>query len=124
LDDAQVEEEMPMMSLAISDKMYVVVGILATALAQISLKKAGQYEVMHLKWGVYLLLSLVSYVVSFLAYYMALKFFDISKVQPIMMASIVSIIALYGFFIGENFSHLRILGIILAIISVVLISKS
>jgi len=102
----------------------VLVGIASTALAQIALKLAGKHTVLHLKWSLWLLLSLTAYAVSFLTYYMALKSFDISKVQPIMMAGIVTIISLYGFATGENFDRMRLSGVILSIISIFLISKS
>jgi drug/metabolite transporter (DMT)-like permease len=109
--------------IAMSGKFYVIIGILSTALAQISLKISSAHDVMRPKWAVWLILSLLAYVVSFLSYYMALKSFDISKVQPIMMASITSIIALYGLAVGEDFNHFRLAGIVLAITSVFLISK-
>ena len=102
----------------------VLVGIVSTALAQISLKLAGTHKVLHLKWSLWLLLSLTAYAVSFLTYYLALKSFDISKVQPIMMAGIIAIISLYGFATGENFDRMRLSGVILSIISIFLISKS
>lgn len=108
----------------IDPRIYVVVGIVSTALAQILLKISGTYAVMQVKWVLSLLLSLVAYAVSFVSYYMALKFFDISKVQPIMMASILSIIAIYGFAVGEDLNRLRVAGVLLSILSIVLITKS
>jgi len=108
----------------IDPRIYVVIGIASTALAQILLKISGTHAVMQAKWIVTLLLSLVVYAVSFLSYYMALKFFEISKVQPIMMASILSIIAIYGFAVGEDLNRLRVAGILLSILSIVLITKS
>lgn len=108
----------------IDPRLYVVIGIASTALAQILLKVSGTHTVMQAKWIVTLLLSLVIYAVSFVSYYMALKFFEISKVQPIMMASILSIIALYGFAVGEDLNRLRVAGILLSILSIVLITKS
>lgn len=108
----------------IDAKIYVIVGILATAIAQISLKISSAHKVMHFKWTMWLLLSLIVYAVSFLSYYMALKSFDISKIQPIMMAGIIAIIALYGYATGEDFNRLRLAGVMLAVMSIVLISKS
>lgn len=105
-------------------KTYVILGIISTALAQILLKVASAHGVMQLKWAISLSLSLLAYAVSFSTYYMALKYFDISKVQPIMMASILSIIALYGFAAGEDFNRLRLAGVLLSILSIVLITKS
>jgi uncharacterized membrane protein len=108
----------------ISANLYVVIGIVSTALAQIFLKIATANTAIHIKWILFLLLSLISYAVSFLSYYMALKYFDISKVQPVMMVSIVSIIALYGYAVGENFNSLRLAGVLLAMASIFMIAKS
>ncbi len=108
----------------IGAKTYVILGIIATATAQIFLKIASAHSVMQVKWIICLLVSMLAYLVSFSTYYMALKSYDISKVQPIMMASILSIIALYGFAAGEDISRMRMAGILLSIISIVLISKS
>jgi drug/metabolite transporter (DMT)-like permease len=108
----------------IDAKIYIIVGIISTAIAQISLKVSSGYNILNVKWVMWVLVSLFSYVISFVSYYMALKFFDISKVQPIMMAGIISIISLYGFAVGESFNRLRLAGILLSIVSVYLISKS
>ena len=108
----------------IDEKTYVVIGIFSTAMAQISLKIASAHNLFNARWTICLLLSLVAYVVSFSSYYMSLKFFDISKIQPIMMASITSIIAVYGFASGESFDRLRMTGVMLSVLSIFLISKS
>ena len=103
---------------------FVLIGIATTALAQILLKKGSSFDILGSKWLVYLSMSLFAYSISFLSYYLALQHYDISKISPIMMASIVSIVALYGFFVGEHFNLSKLSGIILAVISVYLISKS
>jgi uncharacterized membrane protein len=108
----------------IYSKLYVIIGIITTVAAQILLKIAGSHEIFKARWFFYIILSLSFYSISFLAYYMALRYFEISKVQPIMMVSIVSLVALYGFVVGESFNHLKLSGIILAIIAIFLISKS
>lgn len=108
----------------ISPITYVAAAIITTVSAQIFLKIAGSHHTFELKWFFYIFLSLFSYSIAFFGYYMALKYFDISKISPVMMASIVSLVALYGFAVGESFNHLKLSGIILAIISIFLISKS
>lgn len=112
------------LSMKIDPKIYVVLGILMTAAAQIFLKVAGTHNTFHLKWLAFIFLSLFSYFVAFLAYYLALTCYDISKIAPIMMASIVSLVALYGFTTGESFNYQKLLGIVLALISILLISRS
>ena len=104
----------------ISPITYVAAAIISTVSAQIFLKIAASHPTHHtfqLKWFFYIFLSLFSYLIAFFGYYMALRYFDISKVSPVMMASVVSLVALYGFAVGESFNHLKLSGIILAIIS-------
>lgn len=105
-------------------KLYVIMGILTTAVAQISLKQSGGLEHFKLSWFVFLILSMNFYLMSFVCYYFALRSFDISTVQPIMMVSIVALITLYGFFAGEAFDFYKVCGIIMACLSIILISKS
>lgn len=103
---------------------YVILGILTTVAAQIFLKIAGSYELFKVKWLLFIFSSLFSYGLSFLSYYLALTCFDISKISPIIMASCVTLIALYGFVTGEPFNQMKLSGIVLAIISIFLIAKS
>lgn len=105
-------------------KIYVILGILTTALAQVFLKQSGGIEHFKWSWFVFLFLSMAFYLMSFVSYYFALRSFDISTVQPIMMVSIVALITLYGFFAGEIFNYYKITGIIMACLSIILISKS
>ena len=109
---------------SINPIVYVVIGIIITSAAQIFLKIGSSFEIFKAKWSLYLFLSLLCYSISFLSYYLALMYFDISKISPVMMASIISIVALYGFLTGETLNLLRIIGIILAIISIIFISRS
>jgi drug/metabolite transporter (DMT)-like permease len=104
--------------------VYIVIGISTSVAAQILVKIAGQQHMFTMKWFLYIFLSLSSYSIAFVGYYMALKYFDISKAGPIMMASTVALIALYGFATGEPFNHLKLSGIVLAIIAICLIFKS
>jgi len=103
---------------------YVILGIITTVAAQIFLKIAGSYASFKIKWLLFIFSSLFSYGLSFVSYYFALTYFDISKISPIIMASCVSLIALYGFVTGEPFNQMKLYGIVLAIISIFLISKS
>lgn len=109
---------------SINPALYVAVGIGITAAAQILLKIGSSFEIMKPKWLLYLFLSLCCYAVSFVAYYLALRFFDISKISPIMMSSIICIITLYGFLSGEQINAARLFGIGMAIVSILFISRS
>jgi drug/metabolite transporter (DMT)-like permease len=103
---------------------FVILGIISTAVAQIFLKRSSSYEILGTNWILCLFLSLSSYAISFLTYYLALRYYDISKISPIMMASIVSLVAVYGFYAGEQFNFTKLFGIVLAAVSVFLISRS
>ncbi len=104
--------------------LYVVLGIFITAAAQILLKIGSSFEILKPKWLTFLFLSLCCYSVSFVAYFLALRYFDISKISPIMMSSIICIITVYGFVSGEQINVSRLFGIGLAIISIIFITKS
>lgn len=121
---AQGEGEMEGMSLVLlNPKIYVILGIITTVIAQILLKRAGGVDPYKANWLILVSLSIFFYVLAFVSYYFALKNFDISTIQPIMMASILTLIAVYGFLVGESFNYLKLLGIILAVLSIFLISK-
>ncbi len=104
--------------------LYVISGIAVTAAAQIFLKRGAGHSFMAPPWLIYTVLSVIFYLASFVLYLLALRHFEISTISPIMMASIVSIIALYGFFSGEHYSFAKLAGIGLAIVSIVLIAAS
>lgn len=108
----------------INPLLYVVVGIITTVTAQIFLKIAGQLDLFKIKWFLFIFISLSSYGLSFVSYYMAVKHFDISKISPLMMAGTMVLIALYGFLTGESFNQMKISGIVLAIIAIFLLSGS
>lgn len=113
-----------MMIKSINPALYVVTGIFITAAAQILLKRGSSFEMFKTQWLLYLFLSLSCYALSFIAYYLALRYFDISKISPIMMSSIICIITLYGFLSGEQISMARLVGIGMAIISIIFIYRS
>jgi len=109
---------------SINPILYVALGIIVTAAAQILLKIGSSFEILKPKWFMYLLFSLCCYSVSFVSYYLALKYFDISKISPIMMSSIICFITLYGFLTGETINISRLVGIVMAIISIYFIYRS
>lgn len=108
----------------LTPKVFVIAGILTTVAAQIFLKRGGAFELLRRNWLICIGSSLFFYAMSFLSYYLALKHYEISTIQPIMMASIVALIALYGVMAGESFNYLKAFGIVLAVLSIVLISRS
>ena len=109
--------------LSINPRLAVVLGIVTTVAAQVLLKRAGVAPLFRPNWFLLIVLSLGSYALSFVSYYIALRSFDISTIQPIMMASIVALVSLYGILSGEKFTVFKITGIVLAASSVFLMSR-
>jgi len=105
-------------------RLYVIIGIVTTAIAQISLKRAGGEQQFVQGWFIWLFLSAVFYMMSFVSYYLSLRYYDISTVQPIMMVSILAMITLYGFISGESFNYYKFAGIVVSVLSIFLISKT
>ena len=100
---------------------YVLGGIIFSSLAQIFLKRATSFELLETSWILYVSSSAFSYLISFVAYYMALRQFSISKISPVMTVGVVLIVVCYGMWVGETLSTKQYLGILLGIISLVLI---
>lgn len=101
--------------------IYVVSGILFSSLAQICMKRASVFEVRHLFWCLYIFGSIFSYLLSFIAYYLVLKYFPISKVSPLMTVGVVLIVVLYGMWAGEAVSIKHAVGLLLGVVSIFLI---
>jgi len=112
------------MNMVLSPISYVLIGIATTSIAQIVLKVGSSTEVLSKKWLFYLTISLISYSVAFLCYYLALRYFDISKISPIMTVSTVAVVVLFGFLSGEHFSITRVIGILISFVSIFLLLKS
>ena len=108
----------------ISPIAYIVVGIVSTSLAQIGLKIGSSSDVLSRRWLAYLFGSAITYSISFVCYYLALRHYDVSKISPIMTIGTMLIIAIFGFYSGENINGMRIVGIILAISCIVVMSSS
>lgn len=104
--------------------LWVIVGILSAAIAQIVLKMGSVYRLLEIKGFIFIVTSLSFYAISFLSYFFALKAFEISKISPIMMSSTVIIIAIYGYITGEIINSQKSIGIALAVISIFMIARS
>jgi multidrug transporter EmrE-like cation transporter len=109
--------EMPTLSPA----LLVLVGILATAVAQVMLKKASGFEVRTSSWIVWMGLSAISYTLSFVAYSRILKYFALNKVYPAMTVAQIVIITLYGLWVGEAVGTRHALGLVFGVVAIYLI---
>ena len=103
---------------------YIVAGIVSTSIAQIGLKIGSSYDVLSKRWLAFLCASAITYLVSFVCYYLALRHYDVSKISPIMMIGTMLIITAFGFFSGENINGMRIIGIVLAVSCIIVMSNS
>ncbi len=101
--------------------LYIVSGILFSSLAQICMKRATFFEAKQTLWLLYLGGSLGCYLLSFIAYYLALKYFSISKVSPLMTLGVVLIVVVYGIWAGETVTTRHAFGLLLGAVSIFLI---
>ena len=101
--------------------IYVLGGILFSSLAQITLKRATLLEAREAVWLACIAGSALCYLVSFAAYYMALRHFQISRISPVMTVGVVLIVVAYGYWVGETVTARHSLGVLFGIISIMLI---
>lgn len=99
----------------------VVIGILATSLAQILLKQASLHGTLSTMWLVFVGVAALAYGTSFLLYALALKAYPLNKVYPVMTVAQLAIVTGYGLSIGETIDLRHGLGLLLAAVSIVLI---
>lgn len=101
--------------------IYVLGGILFSSLAQIILKRATLIEAKELLWMLSISGSTVCYFISFIAYYLALRQFSISRISPVMTVGVVLIVVAYGYWMGETITIRHMLGVLFGIVSILLI---
>ncbi len=101
--------------------LYMAGGVLFSSLAQICLKQATLLEDKQLQWFFYITESIFFYFFSFVAYYMALQYFAISKVAPVMTIGVVLLVVLYGIWIGETMNWKNMLGLLSGSVSLALL---
>jgi len=104
-----------------SPYILVVLGILATAFAQVLLKKAAYFEVRTISWLTYMAISALSYGFSFVLYSRILKHFELNKIYPAMTVAQIMLITLYGLMIGEMVTGRHTLGLLLGGVAIYLI---
>ena len=107
--------------LTLAPSLLVVIGILMTAVAQILLKKASDFEIRTSSWIIWMGLSAVAYTVSFIAYSRILKYFALNKIYPAMTVAQIMVITLYGLWVGEAIGGRHALGLIFGVVAIYLI---
>ena len=101
--------------------IYVLGGIVFSSLAQILLKRATFLEAKETYWLLSVGASSFCYLISFAAYYLALRQFSISKISPVMTVGVVLIVVAYGYWMGESITARQSLGVLFGIIAIILI---
>lgn len=105
--------------------LLVFVGIMMSALAQVMLKKSGEFEFLkEFNFFLYFVLGGFFYVISFGIYAYVLKIFSISKISPIMtIGTMLLVVIAGGFLFKESITTMQMVGVVLGIISIMLIIK-
>ena len=101
--------------------LSVIGGIIFSSLAQIFMKQATSSDAYKAVWFLFLFGSMMSYFLSFVMYYFAIKSFPISKVSPVMTVGVVCLVVLFGMYSGEVVSYRHFLGIVCGFMSILLI---
>jgi multidrug transporter EmrE-like cation transporter len=105
----------------LSSALLVVGGVLMTALAQVLLKKASDFEVRTSSWIIFFGLSAAAYVVSFVLYSRILKYYALNKIYPAMTVAQIILITLFGYFMGEAVGGRHALGLAFGVVAIYLI---
>ena len=107
--------------IALSPPWLVAIGILATAVAQVLLKKAAPFEIRTVPWLLFMGLAAASYTFSFILYSRILKHYALNKVYPAMTVAQIILITLYGLVAGEVIGGRQALGLLFGVVSIYLI---
>jgi multidrug transporter EmrE-like cation transporter len=99
----------------------VLTGIVTTAVAQLLLKKASDFEVRTSSWVIWMGLSAASYIVSFILYSRILKYFALNKIYPAMTVAQIMVITVIGFWMGEAVGGRHVLGLLFGVLAIYLI---
>ncbi len=104
-----------------TSNILIVIGVIASALAQLFLKKgaqAGLSSIAGIGWGG---ASGISYVVAFGIYAILLRTIPISRLSPLMTISVMLIVVVVGLLLGETLTLRLVLGVIFGICSIYLL---
>ncbi|MBP7552171.1 MAG: EamA family transporter [Spirochaetes bacterium] len=101
--------------------ILLIAGIIPSAMAQVFLKFASNYPLKTPMWLLFIFFSLCSYGMSFVLYTIVFKYFPVSVASPIMTVSVMLIVFIFGWVIGETVSPRQLLGVACGIASIILI---
>jgi len=101
--------------------ILVIAGMVATALAQVLLKKASSFDERTISWLTYIGMSALVYGFSFLLYARILKYFPLNKIYPAMTVGQIMLVTLAGLVIGEVITGRHALGLVFGLVAIYLI---
>jgi len=101
--------------------ILLIAGIIPSAAAQVFLKFASNYELKSPMWALFIFISLCSYGMSFVLYTIIFKYFPVSVASPVMTVSVMLIVFIFGWIIGETVSPRQLIGVACGVASIILI---
>jgi len=102
--------------------ILVLFGVVFAAIAQVLVKNASSQVFFEKKWVILMLLSVSSYGLAFLLQAYIFKFFELSKIGPVMAIAVMILVFGFGiWFFGEEINIKQAVGVLLGIISIYLI---
>ena len=102
--------------------LLIFLTIMLTAVAQVSLKKGTFYTLQQKEFYIFVSLGAVLYIGTFFLQVYLLRYFDVSKLTPVLtIASMLLIVVLGMFLFGESISIKHGAGIFLGAIAIYLI---
>lgn len=105
-----------------SKYVILVVPIIFSTTAQLLIKVASQKPYSSFGWFCFIALSLVSYVLAFVFYSVAVRYFPISVASTVNTVSVMLLVIIFGVVLwSESLNVTQILGICLGFVSVALI---
>lgn len=105
----------------LSSSLLVITAVLLTALAQLLLKKAADFDINTSSWIIFFGSSAIAYAVSFFLYSRILKYFALNKIYPAMTVAQIVVITLCGYLLGETVGGRHAIGLALGAIAIYLI---
>ncbi|MDR3238079.1 MAG: EamA family transporter [Spirochaetia bacterium] len=107
-----------------SKYLFAILATVINAGAQILLKKASLFSHRDNFFYLYVFYAGLLYIVSFVLYAIALKYFPITKLSPITMLGSMILIVLAGIFLYKEVINLKyVIGLLFGVISIILIAK-
>ncbi|MFH1050387.1 MAG: EamA family transporter [bacterium] len=102
--------------------LLIFLTIMLTAIAQVSLKKGAFFTLQQKEFYIFVSVGAVLYICTFFLQVYLLRYFDVSKLTPVLtIASMLLIVVLGIFLFGESLSIKQGAGIFLGAVSIYLI---